>query len=434
MIRCMNSSHPTQHRHLAQTVDSLSALIADPLLPAEVKRALEPEFAEIERLIDKLEQGELHVAVFGRVSVGKSALLNALIGAQQFTVGVLHGTTTTRESATWQRIGDSGVHLIDTPGINEIDGAERERLARHVAARSDLVIFVVDGDLTSSEATALRELVATQRPLLLVLNKADRYSQAERSALLERLRSHASGLVRPTHVVMASALPAQRRLIRIDADGNETESMETPAPDVAALRSLMYDVLASEGKTLSALNAGLFAGRLSDEVGRRLTEVRADVADKLIRNYALGKGIAVGMNPVPLADLAAAAGLDIGLVMHMGHVYGLPLTKAEAGELVLKIAGQIAVLMGAIWGINVLASALKGISAGLSTALTAGAQGALAYFSTYLTGRAAQSYLANGKSWGERGPKRVVEDILGSLDRDSILRDARAEILAKLKS
>lgn len=434
MIRCMNSSHPTQHRHLAQTVDSLRALIDDPLLPAEVKRALEPEFAEIERLIDKLEQGELHVAVFGRVSVGKSALLNALIGAQQFTVGVLHGTTTTRESATWQRIGDSGVHLIDTPGINEIDGAERERLARHVAARSDLVIFVVDGDLTSSEATALRELVATQRPLLLVLNKADRYSQAERSALLERLRSHASGLVRPTHVVMASALPAQRRLIRIDANGNETESMETPAPDVAELRSLMYDVLASEGKTLSALNAGLFAGRLSDEVGRRLTEVRADVADKLIRNYALGKGIAVGMNPVPLADLAAAAGLDIALVMHMGHVYGLPLTKAEAGELVLKIAGQIAVLMGAIWGINVLASALKGISAGLSTALTAGAQGALAYFSTYLTGRAAQSYLANGKSWGERGPKRVVEDILRSLDRDSILRDARAEILAKLKS
>jgi GTP-binding protein Era len=196
----------------------------------------------------------------------------------------------------------------------------------------------------------------------------------------------------------------------------------------------MYEVLASEGKTLSALNAGLFAGRLSDEVGRRLTEVRADVADKLIRNYALGKGVAVGMNPVPLADLAAAAGLDIALVMHIGHVYGLPLTKAEAGELVLKIAAQIAVLMGAIWGVNVLASALKGISAGLSTALTAGAQGALAYFSTYLTGRAAQAYLANGKSWGEKGPKRVVEDILGSLDRDSILKDARAEILARLKA
>ena len=424
----------TQQRHLAQAVDSLRALIEDPNLPGEVRRALEPEFAEVERLIAKLEQGELHVAVFGRVSVGKSALLNALVGTPTFTVGVLHGTTTTRESAQWQRIGDSGVHLIDTPGINEIDGAERERLARHVASRADLVIFVVDGDLTATEGAALRELAETRRPMLLVLNKADRFTRAERESLLQRLRSHTQGLLRPDQVLAASALPAQRRVIRIDAQGNESESLETPPADVAEVRSRMYEVLASEGKTLAALNAGLFAGRLSDEVGRRLTEVRADVADKLIRNYALGKGVAVGMNPVPLADLAAAAGLDIALVMHLGHVYGLPLTKAEAGELVLKIAAQIAMLMGAIWGVNVLASALKGISVGLSTALTAGAQGALAYFSTYLTGRAAQAYLANGKSWGEKGPKRVVEEILDSLDRDSILKDARAEILARLKA
>lgn len=423
-----------QQRHLAQTVDSLRALIGDPGLPAEVRRALEPEFAEIESMIDKLEHGELHVAVFGRVSVGKSALLNALIGAPQFGVGVLHGTTTTREAARWQRIGESGVHLIDTPGINEIDGAERERLARHVAGRSDLVIFVVDADLTATEAQALAELKATQRPLLLVLNKVDRYLPAERQALLDRLRVHTAGLLCADQVLTASALPAQRRVIRIDAAGNESESMETPAPDVAALKTRVFEVLASEGKTLAALNAGLFAGRLSDEVGRRLTEVRADVADRLIRNYALGKGVAVGLNPLPMADLAAAVGLDIALVTHLGQVYGLPFTKAEAGELVLRIAAQIAALMGAIWGVNVLASALKGISAGLSTALTAGAQGALAYFSTYLTGRAAQAYLANGKSWGERGPKRVVEDILASLDRDSILRDARAEILARLKS
>ena len=424
---------PSQDRHLALTVDSLRALVDDPALPAEVRRALEPEFREIESLITKLEQGELHVAVFGRVSVGKSALLNALIGAPRFTVGVLHGTTVARESSSWQHIAGSRVHLIDTPGINEVDGQTRERLARQVAARADLVIFVVDGDLTAIEGNALRELAATRRPLLLVLNKADRFVTGERESLLTSLRAHAAGIVLPEHVLSASALPAPQRVIRIDVDGRQSDSIETPAADIESLRKSVFDVLSAEGKTLSALNAGLFAGRLSDELGKRLTEVRGGVADQLIRNYALGKGVAVGLNPVPLADLAAAVGLDIALVMHLGHVYGLPITKAEAGELVLKIAGQIAALMGAIWGVNVLASALKGISAGLSTALTAGAQGALAYFATYLTGRAAQAYLANGKSWGERGPKRVVEDILKSLDRDSILRDARTEILAKLR-
>ena len=44
-------------------------------------------------MLAKLERGELHIAVFGRVSVGKSALANALLGEDAFTVGVLHGTT-----------------------------------------------------------------------------------------------------------------------------------------------------------------------------------------------------------------------------------------------------------------------------------------------------------------------------------------------------
>jgi hypothetical protein len=119
--------------------------------------------------------------------------------------------------------------------------------------------------------------------------------------------------------------------------------------------------------------------------------------------------------------------------MHLSRVYGLPLTRAEAGKLLATIAAQLAALMGAIWGVHLVASALKGMSAGLSTLVTAGAQGALAWYATVLIARAAERYLAAGKSWGEQGPKRVVQDIVDSLDRDSILREARAEILARLR-
>ena len=69
---------------------------------------------------------------------------------------------------------------------------------------------------------------------------------------------------------------------------------------------------------------------------------------------------------------------------------------------------------------------------GLSTALTATAQGALAWYATLLALRAAENYRRT-KSWGERGPKRVVTEIVQSLNRDSVLREAREEILARLK-
>jgi uncharacterized protein (DUF697 family) len=147
----------------------------------------------------------------------------------------------------------------------------------------------------------------------------------------------------------------------------------------------------------------------------------------------LAKGIAVALNPIPVADLLAAASLDIALVVHLGKVYGLPLTRSEAGTLIGTICAQLAALMGAIWGVHLVASALKGVSAGLSTVVTAGAQGALAWYATELVGRAAERYLLQGKSWGEQGAKRAVAEIVSSLDRDSILREARSAIMARLR-
>lgn len=419
--------------HVAQTSDALRALLEDKTIPDAVRHELSEDFSQIESLLDKLAAGELHIAVFGRVSVGKSALGNALLGREAFATGVLHGTTQARDTQRWQEVAGQGLHLIDTPGINELSGEQRERLAFDVAAISDLVIFVVDGDMTQSEVDALATLAQTRRPLLLALNKADRYSDDERERLLARLREHASGLVRAENVIACAALPADTIVVQVNADGSETQTRAPQQADVAALSARLREIAEHEGKTLAALNAGLFAGDLSDRVAVRVAAARRELADRVIRNYCLAKGVAVALNPIPVADLLAAASLDVALVVHLGKVYGLPLTRAEAGTLIATIGGALGALMGAIWGVHLVSSALKGVSVGLSTVVTAGAQGALAWYATEIVGRAAEHYLLHGKSWGEKGAKRAVADIVAGLDRDSILREARGAILARLR-
>jgi GTPase len=412
---------------------SLSKLLDDPEIPAEVRELMQPEFAELARTLAKLRNDEIHIAVFGRVSVGKSALLNGLLGRDEFTVGVLHGTTTRAEQEVWQSTQAGMLHLIDTPGIDELGGEAREISAFSAAQRVDLVIFVVEGDITETELSALKTLIDPVRPLVLVLNKSDRYTESEKTDLLNRLRERVQGLLGPDRVLSVSAKPRARIVIRVDANGKEFEERRVLAPDLSALTDSLNALLGRDGRAISALNASLMASAMTDRLGLRMVEIRADVAAKLVHTYSLTKGVAVGLNPIPIADLLAAAGIDVALVLHLSRVYGLPLTKTEAGQLIGTICAQLAVLMGAIWGVHLVASALKGLSAGLSTALTAGAQGALAYYATTLTGRAAERYLQNGKSWGELGPKRVVSEILEGIDRDSILREARASILAKLK-
>ena len=419
--------------HLALARESLRELLDDQRVPPPVRAALAEDYRQLQLLLEKIEHGHIHIAVFGRVSVGKSALLNALLGEAKFSTSPLHGETTRAAHARWQEYDAGGVFLIDTPGINEVAGEEREQLAHDVATRSDLVLFVVDGDITDSELEALRQVKGAAQRLVLVLNKTDRYTQADRELLLRTLRERTEGLIQPQDIVTAAAQPAERIVILVDAEGNETETRRRPAPDVTALRERIWDILKVEGKTMAALNAGLFAGRFSDRLTKEIVAIRRDLAEKVVRNYCLGKGVAVALNPIPIADLLAAVATDAAMIVHLSRVYGLPITRGEAGSLLKTISIQLAFLMGTVWAMNLAAAALKGISLGLSTVVTAGAQGAVAWYGTYVVGKAAEQYFIQGKSWGEGGPKRVVQDILDSLDRESLLAQARDDILARLK-
>jgi small GTP-binding protein len=418
--------------HLGLARESLRELVQDRRLPAGVRESLVHDYDAVQAMLDKIEHGHIHLSVFGRVSTGKSSLLNALIGEERFSVSPVHGETRFSAMEAWDEEEAGGVYLIDTPGLDEAGGEDREALAREVAGRSDLVIFVLDADITETERDALQKVLAQGRPVIVVLNKSDLYTRDELDALLASIRRKTDGLIDAGHVLSVAAQPRPQVVVEIDASGKETASERLRAPDIVALRLKLWEILEAEGKTLAALNASLFAADLSDQVGRRILAARRELGDRLVRTYCIGKGIAVAFNPVPVADLFAAAFIDVGMVVHLSKVYDLPLSKQEAGSIVRVIIAEAAALMGTVWALHLVSSALKVGTLGLSTILTAGAQGAIAYYSTYLVGQAAAEYLAEGKSWGTGGPKAVVKDILESLDRDTVLRDAKREIQARL--
>ena len=420
----------SQHLNLAS--ESLRDLIDDSRLPDGIRESLAHDYDAVEAMLSKLQHGHLHIAAFGRVSTGKSSLLNALIGEEKFATSPLHGETKLSSMAPWSEVEAGGVFLIDTPGLDEAGGEDRESLAKEVAQRSDLVIFVLDGDITDSELQALRVLLAQGRPVVVALNKSDLYTGDELASLTKSIETRVSGLVQPRDILAVAAHPRPQTVVEIDDDGNESMSERQREASVEALKLRLWDIFEAEGKTLAALNASLFAADLSDQVGRRILNARREIGDKLVRSYCVAKGIAVAFNPIPVADLFAAAFIDVGMVMHLSRVYDLPVSRNEAGSLVRVIVAEAAALMGTVWALHFVSSALKVGTAGLSTIVTAGAQGAVAYYSTYVVGRIAAEYLAEGKSWGDGGPKQVVREILGSLDRDSVLSEAKREIQARL--
>ena len=430
-LKKANLTNPEQY--LSDANRQIQTLLADTHIPAAVRQELFREFSEIETISEKLNNGEIHIAAFGRVGTGKSSLLNALLGSKVFSTSPLHGETRRQQRSQWTSANSDHVVLIDTPGIDELQGEAREELARSVARVSDIVLMVCEGDLAETEAVAVQDLTGRGRPVLLVLNKSDRYSKNELNSLLSHLQNRCAEFLEPENVLPASADPRPETVIRIADDGREQTRERAREVDISQLRLRLWNILEREGKTLAALNAALFTSELDGRIAEKIVLARQAVAEKVIRNYCLTKGLLVAVNPVPVADLLAAAGTDIAMVIHLGNIYGFGLSNREASKLLLTISAQMLLLMGAYWGVNMVSAAMKTMSAGMSAALTAGAQGTLAWYATYVTGSAAESWFAKGKSWGNAGPKDTIREILDSLDRDSILLSARTDIMHKLK-
>ena len=444
-----------------QAQSTLHTLVENLDLTPQERRGLEPEIGGLETLLDKLDRQVVHIAVFGMVGRGKSSLLNALLGDRVFETGPIHGVTRDCQTASWDikheaiagsnrpllrvalpSVGESHIELIDTPGIDEVQGEAREALAQQVAEQADLILFLIAGDMTKVEYQALSDLRNASKPILLVFNKIDQYPDADRLAIYHKIRDErVRELLSPDEIVMAAASPLEAKAVR-RPDGRVAAQLSTGDPQIDELKLKILEILAREGKALVALNTMLFADDVNERLVERKMVLRSQNADRTIWNGVMTKSVAIALNPIMVVDVVSSAVIDVAMILTLSRLYGINMTQHGAVGLLQKIAlamgGVTASELLATLGLGSLKSLLGlatpatgGVSLGayVSVALT---QAAVAGVSTYAIGQVTKAYLANGASWGDDGPKAVVTRILASLDETSILNRIKDELRAKL--
>ncbi|AFY72362.1 small GTP-binding protein domain protein [Synechococcus sp. PCC 7502] len=431
------------------------------LTPRE-RQGLEPEIAELQQMLEKLEQMVIQIAVFGMVGRGKSSVLNALLGENVFATGAVHGVTRSQQSANWQisrekiagfknqeilrvslkSLGSARIELIDTPGIDEVDGEAREQLAKSVAQQADLILFVIAGDMTKVEYEALSQLRLASKPILLVFNKTDQYPTADRQAIYTKIRDErVKQLLSPEEIVMTAASPLVPKAIMQD-DGSVQAELVAGKPQIEDLQVKILEVLDREGKSLVALNSMIFADNVHEQVIQRKMSIRDRRANKIIWNAVITQAVAIAVSPVTVIDLVSTAIIDVSMILALSKLYGISMNQQGAIALMQKIAMG----MGGITASELLTTlglgslkALFGVSSVATGGLTAGLyisvgimQASVAGVSSYAIGLVTKEYLANGATWGEQGPKAVVSRILSSLDEASILARVKDELSQKL--
>ena len=118
----------------------------------------------------------INVAIVGKANVGKSSILNALLGEERAIVTDIEGTTRDSLKESFMHKGIK-INLIDTAGIRQTeDVVEKLGIERSLASieRADLVLFVRDGSIEETEEDKKLEDNIKGKVVINLINKIDK--------------------------------------------------------------------------------------------------------------------------------------------------------------------------------------------------------------------------------------------------------------------
>jgi len=310
--------------------------------------------AELRELAARQETGSVHLCFFGEISTGKSSLIKALIPEADVAINPVGGSTIDIRHYRWRDDSGTQILLTDVPGTGGLED-ELDEIAAEEAQRAQLVVFVCDGDLTRNESRAVEWLLGLAKPLVLVLNKSDRYSPDEQAILMEKLLDHLGDLggdaVRDQ--VVAVSAGGEVDVIEKRADGETTVRRQRPA-DVGVLVVAINRLLDTSVGELDVQRDRAVFRLAAEKLAEAEDEYRVHRAEQVIRSSTRKAVLGALAAVSPGTDIVIQGYLGTAMTRELCKLFGaaprdldieefLTLSQSRAGKalpLSLAVAGN----------------------------------------------------------------------------------------------
>ncbi|MBL8260164.1 MAG: 50S ribosome-binding GTPase [Candidatus Competibacteraceae bacterium] len=289
---------------------------------------------ELEELQRRRAVGEIVVAVFGEISVGKSSLIRALLPGTEIAVDVRGGTTREVTYYTWTSSAGDRLILADLPGLNEADGS-LDRQSRDEALRAHVILYVCEGDLTRDQYGALKTLVDLGSPVIVALNKVDRYSEQE----LEQVRARLIQRVGEKLDVVPVQSGGVEEVTRIYHDGREETALRERSPRVDELRGALQRYLDTDPQVLDSLRDTAVFVLAQQKLDAAVAHYRQGKAEAIVQSYSRKAVFGALAAVSPGTDVLIQGYLGINLVKELCALYEVPAREMDMQRF-LDLAGS----------------------------------------------------------------------------------------------
>jgi uncharacterized protein len=313
------------------TADELEGeLLESARAGVDVSAALE----EIHEQRRREQTGEIHIAVYGEVSSGKSSLVRALLPEARVETDPRAGTTTDIRHYAWRAPSGDRIVITDLPGFNLEDDAA----AREETRRAHLVIFLCDGDLSASQAAQLEYLKSFDKPVVLALNKTDRYSDEERDRLLRELRRK-TGL--PERDIVAVRTGGREDVVRLLGEGIEQRDIRERPAEIGALLDTVQRHIDDDQELMESLRHTAVLLLASEKLEAARDRYREKKADELVSRYARRAVIGALAAVAPGSDIVIQGVLATRLVRELSRLYDVPVKEIEIESFIEMAGGRV---------------------------------------------------------------------------------------------
>lgn len=371
-------------KELQEGLNKMLAEVGNKLSTNE-KAAIQQEVGEITVLLERLKTGLIWVALFGRTSVGKSAIANSLIEEDIHQVGVEHDLTdkaTPYRKEPWM--------IVDVPGI--LGKEVNTETALEEARKAHGHIFVVEEEPFDLEIE-LFDLVSSHMPdspRIVFVNKFDRLqhmTKRDRDMVILRIKEK-----------MRKYVKREEDIVFGSAQLKDDKTDEMVRQKLTQLEDRLYADAGTLGQIVNVYDPAKRAGNITNSINNKILEIRKKVARRVIQAFAIG---AVGTGFIPFDSLLVAptmyASLAYALVKIMGGKEPVDFDKKKMAVDILKVCATV--LAGEFVAVSVaetITSALGPIGwmvdwAGLSY---------FKYKRTLIFGEATLLYITNGFTFG----------------------------------